>query len=458
MESEMPAPSMRLRSDTMDLVNAFSQTDQEQLLKSLQDEDEDVKMTPSTSRPIPMPVMKSLAESKKQVHSGSQGSSGSAFLTSVLNPNMSHTPPVPSSYEVSHFGKRARAGSISGRLGSATAHLKQRGIALDRATQGVLKDLMIIGDEELHAAMDAYENGDAEPLEKMVQTGALQDRLPEDFDILGDLELDFLTVEDDNEGDAMQAVIPNTGKTVGVEHYGYQNTITPEINDDGIGDLEFAGDLVTDSQQQQLMLEKKQQERAAAASPDMGGDARMRSNSLFCALFNDKPPSASPPPPPENALPAYWRDTSDRYDIAAPIPERSKPRLQRRASTSVILVKRKKRGIRAKKEKEAADSERIPHVPGSGRPRSLSDPNLRMSIDDDGLQTTERPDGWIGAYSPDSRKKRIEKFLKKRSNRVWTKTVKYDVRKNFADSRLRVKGRFVKKEEEVLMRELMSLT
>ena len=37
-------------------------------------------------------------------------------------------------------------------------------------------------------------------------------------------------------------------------------------------------------------------------------------------------------------------------------------------------------------------------------------------------------------------------------------TVKYDVRKNFADTRLRVKGRFVKKEDELLMRELMSLT
>ena len=32
--------------------------------------------------------------------------------------------------------------------------------------------------------------------------------------------------------------------------------------------------------------------------------------------------------------------------------------------------------------------------------------------------------------------------------RVWKKSVQYDVRKNFADTRLRVKGRFVKKEDE----------
>ena len=66
--------------------------------------------------------------------------------------------------------------------------------------------------------------------------------------------------------------------------------------------------------------------------------------------------------------------------------------------------------------------------------------------------------GYIGAYSPDARKKRIQRFLEKRKKRVWTKKVKYDVRKNFADSRMRVKGRFVKKEDEELLRELMSIT
>jgi hypothetical protein len=50
--------------------------------------------------------------------------------------------------------------------------------------------------------------------------------------------------------------------------------------------------------------------------------------------------------------------------------------------------------------------------------------------------------GYIGAYSPEQRKLRIEKFLEKRSRRVWTRKVKYDVRKNFADSRLRIKVSF----------------
>ena len=48
--------------------------------------------------------------------------------------------------------------------------------------------------------------------------------------------------------------------------------------------------------------------------------------------------------------------------------------------------------------------------------------------------------------------------MAKRHKRIWTKRVKYDVRKNFADSRLRVKGRFVKKEDEELLRELLNMT
>jgi len=115
---------------------------------------------------------------------------------------------------------------------------------------------------------------------------------------------------------------------------------------------------------------------------------------------------------------------------------------------------RKKEGL----EQQEKTKEKEVHIPGSGRPRSMSDPNLKSKVREDGLLEVERPDGWIGAYSPESRKVRISRFLEKRNHRVWTKTVKYDVRKNFADSRLRVKGRFVKKDDELLMRELMSLT
>jgi hypothetical protein len=63
----------------------------------------------------------------------------------------------------------------------------------------------------------------------------------------------------------------------------------------------------------------------------------------------------------------------------------------------------------------------------------------------------------IGAYPPEARRAKIEKFLKKRGERVWKKKIEYDVRKDFANSRVRVGGRFVKKEDDILLRELMSM-
>lgn len=37
--------------------------------------------------------------------------------------------------------------------------------------------------------------------------------------------------------------------------------------------------------------------------------------------------------------------------------------------------------------------------------------------------------GFVGIYSPEDRKQRIMRFLEKRKRRMWTKKVKYDVRK-----------------------------
>lgn len=59
--------------------------------------------------------------------------------------------------------KRARAGSISGRLRSAS-DLEEKGL-IDKSQKGVLKDLIISGDAELQTALDQYDDGDATRLE-----------------------------------------------------------------------------------------------------------------------------------------------------------------------------------------------------------------------------------------------------------------------------------------------------
>ena len=49
----------------------------------------------------------------------------------------------------------------------------------------------------------------------------------------------------------------------------------------------------------------------------------------------------------------------------------------------------------------------------------------------------------VGVYSREERQKRIERFREKKLKRIWRKQIKYDCRKRLADTRPRVKGRFV---------------
>jgi len=107
----------------------------------------------------------------------------------------------------------------------------------------------------------------------------------------------------------------------------------------------------------------------------------------------------------------------------------------------------------------SSSSSQHPIISSLGDHRHTGNPISSTNLVNDLLhnQHIPRPSGYIGAYSPEQRRLRIEKFLEKRAKRVWTRKVKYDVRKNFADSRLRIKGRFVKKEDEDIMRELMSI-
>ncbi|XP_031505427.1 uncharacterized protein LOC116267700 [Nymphaea colorata] len=50
-------------------------------------------------------------------------------------------------------------------------------------------------------------------------------------------------------------------------------------------------------------------------------------------------------------------------------------------------------------------------------------------------------------YSPEEKKERIERYLKKKNLRNFNKTIKYACRKTLADSRQRIRGRFARNDE-----------
>lgn len=53
--------------------------------------------------------------------------------------------------------------------------------------------------------------------------------------------------------------------------------------------------------------------------------------------------------------------------------------------------------------------------------------------------------GRVGIYAPTERKMLLQRFMEKRKKRNWSKVVSYACRKNLAQRRVRVKGRFIKR-------------
>lgn len=94
--------------------------------------------------------------------------------------------------------------------------------------------------------------------------------------------------------------------------------------------------------------------------------------------------------------------------------------------------------------------------PSNGR-NSVQIATLPSSLSAGAATSTQSPptfqmellnkDGRIGIYLPEARRLRIARFHAKRKMRIWRKRIKYDCRKKLADSRPRIKGRFVKRSD-----------
>ena len=59
--------------------------------------------------------------------------------------------------------KRARAGSISGRL-RAVSDMEDKGF-IDKSLKGIIKDKIIVGDKVLEEALDKFEKGNTAEIE-----------------------------------------------------------------------------------------------------------------------------------------------------------------------------------------------------------------------------------------------------------------------------------------------------
>ncbi|GMI02657.1 hypothetical protein TrLO_g11491 [Triparma laevis f. longispina] len=476
---------------------------------------------------------------------------------------LGRTPPnfTPGSYEQSHFGKRHRSGSISTRLRSAS-DLESTGL-ISKSQKGLIKDLIISGDEGLQRALDRWEEGDESSLRKMIKEGALIKK--GGVDILEDLDFDTLD---------FSTLTPTAGPP------GAAKPVTPssdfsQLNDplfeggggfDGIGEMDFnmmGGDAVSGGPRERgnslvfedgggnggngnLAQRKQSFREASAASAN-----RRRSNSLSQSMGTPSQPAGI------NFSTSLFGSVNEKsgvggdgkeegimqsgsflnmdlnnssyqgqwMDKLAAVPTGSMGNSSTGGFEGIgsleALGPNSQGGQMYVGDPNQAqyggvynpngagqvhpnqygdDSQPVQHIQqnyqygvqagvprgqqqwGGVKPKGQAKPKPRTKgkpqrtkggvsggkplMEDSGIVISPdfeynppvRPEGWVGAYSPQSRRLRIQRFLEKRECRVWTKKVKYDVRKNFADSRMRVKGRFVKKEDEVLMRELMSLT
>jgi hypothetical protein len=433
--------------------------------------------------------------------------------------------------------KRYRSGSISSRLRSAS-ELLEDGV-IETRHKGILKDLIISGDEALADALSRYERGDKEPIKNLLREGVLNRK--SSLDLLGDvgdLSFDFLSVSAasnaftsamkgnldapfpmDEEEMTFEILLQESTDTFGgksppkkfLSHasfslgraqMGQRSSSLSSIP--GISSSYNAQHHSKNSHQTKSLLSSSHQlahsqhvlgtfsslgtpppdlfeismlEEAGVGAwthPALRGNGSMRKDTMLDFDSDDleSPPSSPKRAPASSAgvLPPTAPKSNGQTKLRKQATPKASPKNTESGSasaTSAPIVIPKPSKANGGAGRQSSGSSTKARISASGANAGNNNTNgtekAHAAAAVPTLTTEERAASrraqgvpMVGAYSPESRKIRVERFVAKRDRRVWKKKVKYDVRKNFADSRLRVKGRFVKKEEEEALKELMS--
>lgn len=82
------------------------------------------------------------------------------------------------------------------------------------------------------------------------------------------------------------------------------------------------------------------------------------------------------------------------------------------------------------------------------QPNREATPKLALATENQAEKTSERK---IGTLTIEERKVKVQKYKEKRGKRTWIKKISHESRKRVANSRLRVKGRFVTKNQAFMI-------
>jgi len=196
----------------------------------------------------------------------------------------------------------------------------------------------------------------------------------------------------------------------------------------------------------------------------------------YCSS-SDEDSEAMPPPPPRRRIRSCSNpEGMERWDSLTCFPDRTgfvlptcileeelaeakaaterKKENDNRTANKPIVVKKRTTYVPVLGERILAEGNKHTDILRRARSRLLEDLSTGSISGQKGelilphslakYKNVYNKNGRIGIYTPAERAAIIKRFQSKRSRRVWNKKIRYSCRKNLADRRLRVKGRFVK--------------